>query len=227
MPHPSLVRSALADALALVLPVSCAGCDAPDTGLCPACRAAVAPLPGRAVRRVLDDGLVVHSALVFDGVAARAIRALKEDGRTGLARPLGATLAALLDGLVPVGAVVVAVPSSPAALRRRGFAPVELLVRRAGRHPRRLLRGARRADDQRALGRAERRRNVDGAFVARTGEGLDVVLVDDVVTTGATLAEAARALRAAGARVVCAVTVAATPRDRRVNGSRTDDSGAA
>ena len=207
----------MAEALAVVFPTSCAGCDAVDVVLCAACRAALAPHPER---RILPGGLAVTSALAFDGVPARVIRALKEDGRTALARPLGEALAACW----PAGeAVAVPVPTSRAAMRRRGFAVVELLARRAGHPPQRLLRSAGRAGDQRGLSRSERAENVRGTLAARRVAGLDVIVVDDVVTTGATLVEAARALREAGAAVVGAVTLAATPRRRSPAGTRAPD----
>ncbi|RZI93143.1 MAG: ComF family protein [Microbacterium sp.] len=197
----------LASALDLLFPVWCAGCDTPGLSLCDDCRRALGPRPRT---RVVGGGLTVRAALPFDGVPARVIRALKEHGRTGLARPLGAALRVLL----PAGVTVVPLPTSRAAFRRRGYDVTDLLVRRAGAAPRRLLVPHRAAQDQRALGRDERRTNVVGAFRARHAAGERVVLVDDVVTTGATLVEAARVLRTAGADVVGAVTVASTPRHR-------------
>ncbi|WP_225991356.1 ComF family protein [Actinomadura montaniterrae] len=80
------------------------------------------------------------------------------------------------------------------------------------------LRQCRRVADQAGLGARARRDNLSGALeaVGRAAlAGRRVVLVDDVITTGASLAEAARALRAAGADVVAAATVAATPLRRR------------
>ena len=109
-------------------------------------------------------------------------------------------------------AVTVPMPTSRQAYRRRGYRVPDLLVRRTGRRPRRLLRYARRTADQRGLDRDARARNVAHSLVAAPCPGLRVVVVDDVVTTGASLAEAIRALRSAGAEVVAAVTVAATPR---------------
>ncbi|WP_029149298.1 ComF family protein [Microbacterium indicum] len=208
---PAPLRSALAEAFALLLPVACGGCDAPGVALCPACRAALGPR----VERADVAGLAVHAALRYEGVSAAAIRALKQRGRTDLARPLGralrAALAAVGDG--EHGLVAVVPPTSRAAMRRRGYRVVDLLVRRAGVRPARLLRYARRVGDQRALGRAERRRNVAGSMRATgAAEGARVVLVDDVATTGSTLAEARRALEEAGAIVVGAAVVAATPR---------------
>lgn len=203
-----------AEALALLFPVSCAGCGDPGVALCAACRSALTPA---VVRRVLPSGLTVWSGARFEGPVASALRAMKRDGRTGLARALGPALGAALasaarDGPGGSGLVVVPVPTSRAAIRRRGFRVVELLARRAGVAPARLLVIDRRTADQRGLGRAERRSNVAGSMRARRVDGLSVVVIDDVVTTGATLEEASRALSAAGARVIAAATVAATPR---------------
>jgi predicted amidophosphoribosyltransferase len=205
------IRGAAAGALALALPVECAGCGAPDADLCDACRARLAPA---VVPRRFASGLVVHAGLEFDGVAARVVRALKEDGRTGLARALGPALAAAVaavPGVVEADAVV-PIPASRAAIRRRGYAVVELLARRARLPVRRLLVPARRTADQRGLAREARRENVAGAFRAGPVTGMRVIVADDVTTTGATLEEAARTLEDAGARVLGAAVVAATPR---------------
>jgi predicted amidophosphoribosyltransferase len=206
------VRAAFADLLSLAFPVACAGCAEPGRALCAVCAGQLTPQPHR---RDLDDGLPVWSGLAFDGIAARALRALKEEGRTGLARALAPALRAALReaGAGRSGLIVVPVPTSRAAMRRRGYRVVDLLVRRAGLDPRPLLRPARRTADQRRLTREARAANVAESLWARpAAAGLRVVIADDVVTTGATLQEAARALRAAGAHVVGAVTVAATPR---------------
>lgn len=201
-----LVRTALADALALVLPVECAGCGAFDVSVCAECRAAVVPC---VTRRELQ-GLTVYSGISFDGVPARLIRAFKESGRPGLAAVLAPALRAAAVSAGEVDAVVT-IPSSRAAYRRRGFRPVDLVASRAGVRPVRLLRTRRVTGDQRGLDRDERRRNVAGSLRATDVSGLRVLVVDDVLTTGATLREAARALRAAGAASVVAVTIAATP----------------
>lgn len=202
------VREAVADALAFWFPVACAGCGALDVDVCEGCRAALAP---RIVRRSLLPGVEVVSALEFDGVAARVIRAMKSDGRTGLARALAPALAAALAA-APAGATVTTIPASRAADRRRGYRPVDLLVRRAGALAVPLLRTRRASADQRGLSRAARRANVAGLFVARAPLRGCVVVVDDVVTTGATLRDAVSALRAAGVDRIFAVTLAYTPR---------------
>jgi len=204
--------------LAFLLAANCPGCDLTGTLLCDVCREQLAADP--VVRRT-PGGLEVHAALTYRGVAARCIRRLKEEGATMLARPLGSALRAAISGAVAGGEALVPVPTSRAAFRRRGYRVPDLLVRRAGHQAVPMLRVARRTGDQRELGRAERVRNVAGSMrhagpLLQWG-GLSpadarVMLVDDVITTGATLDEAARALREVGAEVVGAVALAATPR---------------
>ncbi|MGX9348270.1 ComF family protein [Microbacterium sp. KNMS] len=207
------LRVALREAGALLLPVDCAGCGAPGAAVCDRCRAALGPC---LVRRTLDDDFEVISGLAYQGAAASSLRAFKQRGRTDLARVLAPALrAALVSCAVASGRLVDAVPIPPSAAssRRRGYRPVELLLHHAGVAPLRALRWARRIDDQRALDVAERGRNVAAALALRRHvEGRAVVIVDDVVTTGATLREARRALAEAGALVLGAATLAATPR---------------
>ncbi|MGO2745860.1 ComF family protein [Microbacterium sp.] len=205
----------LADELAaFVLSASCAGCDAPATLLCDHCRD---QLVARPVHSMTPDGMPVVAALAFDGVAARCIRRVKEEGETLLARPLGAALAAVSASALDEHpqSLLVPVPTSGAAFRRRGYRVPELLMRRAGLVPSRLLASARRTADQRELDLEQRRRNVAGSMRVRHARGIrDVIVFDDVVTTGATLDEGARALEHAGFRVCGAVVLAATPRHR-------------
>lgn len=210
MSVPSL-RGALSAALAFVLPVDCAGCGAADVELCAACAATLHPTSP--IEQTIA-GVRVRSGLVFDGAVARTLRALKEDGRTGLARALAPALRVAAAGLDAVDVLVVPVPTSRGALRRRGYRVAELLARRAGWRTQRMLRMRRATADQRALGRDDRAANLAGSMRAHPAPGARALVVDDVVTTGATLAEAVRALRAAGVDVVGAVTVAATPRRR-------------
>ncbi|WP_309128054.1 phosphoribosyltransferase family protein [Microbacterium sp.] len=207
------------DMLAFLLAATCPGCEMPGVLLCEDCLDQLAPEP---CLRTTPGGLVVHAALPFQGVAARCIRRLKEEGATMLARPLGRTMRSALVESGSEGRLIVPVPTSRAAFRRRGYRVPELLVRRAGFRAVPMLRTARRTGDQRALGRAERARNAAGsmrvaanavpALSAASSRGVEVVLVDDVVTTGATLDEAARALRESGAKAVRAVCLAQTPR---------------
>jgi predicted amidophosphoribosyltransferase len=163
------------------------------------------------------------AAAWFSGAAALWVKRFKyaAPGLRGLdpaaeavALALIREAAAALPG--PRPDAVAAVPLHPARLRRRGFAPAAVLARAAGRAlgvP--VLRGAllrtRDTPSQTGMGRVARRRNVAGCFRAARVAPARVWLVDDVVTTGATLGEAARALHAAGARRVAALCLARTP----------------
>lgn len=204
---PPVVRLSLEDALALLLPVECAGCDEPDAALCDACRSALVPAP---TLQILD-GVRVWSGLPFAGVPARVLRALKEEGRTGLAPSVAPALAAAVRAL-DRDALLVPLPTSRASMRRRGYRVVDLVARRGGLRVTRLLSPGRATADQRGLGVDERARNVAGSLRARGGAGARVIVLDDVVTTGATLSEAVRALRHAGAEIVGCATIAATAR---------------
>jgi ComF family protein len=211
------LRDALLDALAVLLPVECAGCGAADRALCADCREAVRP---SVVRAVLSDGTPVFSGLAYRGRVRRILLAFKEDGRTGLAGVLAEAVAAAL--VVPIAEVdrgaavdleVCVVPSSRSARRRRGYDPVRMLLARAGVRVAPVFAPARPHRAQKSLSAVDRRSNLEGAFrLRRPVEGRRFVLVDDVVTSGATLLAAARTLRDGGAHVVAAVTAATTPR---------------
>jgi len=220
-------RTALRDALATLFPVRCAGCGRDDRGVCDECRAALRRPRPRAERLVARDAaggaLELVTATGYDERMRRLLDAYKERGRADVAAVLAPLLRTALAALVagrpgtpaPGSLLLVPVPSSRAARARRGYDHVPLLLQRAV--PRApvvsALRHARRVRDQSALGVAERERNLAGALVAHPSvAGRRVVLVDDVVTTGATLLEAARALRAAGAHPVGAIAVARVPR---------------
>lgn len=201
---------------AFLLAACCAGCDAPGELLCDACRVRLAPSPRESTT---PGGLPVVAALGYDDIAARCIRRLKGEGETLLARPLGLALRATLARVTADGAVLVPIPTGRAAFRRRGYRVPDLLVRRAGGRPVRLLAPARPTADQRGLSTEERAENVRGSMRMRAGilsTVGPVVLVDDVVTTGATFDEAARVLSTAGVEVRAAVALAATPLHRRI-----------
>jgi predicted amidophosphoribosyltransferase len=213
-----MLRDALLDAAALLLPVACAGCGADDRALCDACRARLAPRP---VARRLGDGTPVHAGLGYGGVARAVILAFKEESRTGLARELAPALVAAVASAVAgnpgpsAGLELCAVPGTRRARRRRGFEPVRLVAGRAGLRLAPVLRPARPHPAQKTLALADRAAALDGVFVARGPlAARRFVLVDDVVTTGATLLAVSRALRSAGAEVVAAAAVASTPRFR-------------
>ena len=200
--------------LDLLLPSWCAHCGADGPPLCAECHGGLDDEP---LERVIESGLRVRSTWRFDPVVADALHALKAEGRTALCRVFAPPLVSALVRAVPDphGVAVVPVPTSVAAMRRRGFRVVDRLLR-AGRVPSvSALRAVRRVQDQRTLGRYERAENMRGAFRVRSGflrPGAAVVIVDDVVTTGATIQEAQRALEDAGAVVLGAATAVATMR---------------
>lgn len=202
----------------LVLPAECGGCGRSRTVLCPKCRAALsAGGPGR-VRPVPEpDGLpVVHAAARYADEVRAVLLAHKERGALALAAPLGAALAgAVRAGLVRGGAadapvLLVPVPSARAAVRARGHDPARRIALAAAGELRRdglparvvaVLRQRRAVADQAGLNSLQRQQNLAGALAVAPGaarllrEGR-VVLVDDLMTTGASLAEAARAVKA-------------------------------
>lgn len=174
------------------------------------------------------------AAALFSGPVADAVHRFKYPARglAGLDPSAAAGLAALIREAAarapgPAPERVVPVPLHPRRLRQRGFNPAAELARAVARSRRLRLDPAalrRRVDtvSQTGLDRRQRRRNVRGAFDVRRGWRAPacVWLVDDVVTTGATLAEAARVLRRAGARRVVAVCAARTPLEATSGRSR-------
>ena len=159
-----------------------------------------------------------------------AIVAWKEEGRTSLLRPLAHLLAASVAEVVgdtPGPVVLVPVPTSRRSRLARGADVVDQLARVAAGllrdagvdvTVRQGLRVARRTVDQSGLGARDRARNLAGAFALRSSFALGdrhLVVVDDIVTTGATLGEAVRALRVAGHRPIGAATMAHRRRQSR------------
>ncbi|MFF1633641.1 ComF family protein [Leifsonia sp. NPDC058248] len=212
------LREAVLDALSVVSPISCSGCGADDRSLCADCRRALAPAPAR-----LDDGVEsppVWASLAYAGSVRAVLLAFKDHGRTdagpALARALRASVVAAIAGARPVeragGVTLVTVPSTRAAFRSRGYHPTELMLRRAGLSiGSRSLRLSRQVADQAGLSAAGRAQNRSGSFAASQRlAGRACLIVDDIVTSGATIREANRAIEAAGGRVIGAAALAHT-----------------
>jgi ComF family protein len=156
----------------------------------------------------------VRSAVWLEDGARRAVHQLKYDGWHGVAPALAEAMRRLEP--LEAGSVLLPIPLGRRRLRERGYNQAEALARALGRAAglrveTGALRRARETRSQTALAPAARTANVEGAFMASPTRGARLVLVDDVCTTGATLVAAARALRAAGAARVEAVTFARAP----------------
>lgn len=197
--------------LACLSPLRCPGCDAessPGPGFCPACAPLLEPAPLE-----LQAPAPVAAGFAYGGPMADAIARLKYGGRTDLAPALGQLLASA--ALPYAGRVdcVIALPLFPRRLHARGFNQSALLARYAADAlgvplDSRVLWRVRDTAVQAGLTRERRISNVRGAFRARP-IAARVLLIDDVHTTGATLASAASALEAAGCPEVIALALAA------------------
>jgi predicted amidophosphoribosyltransferase len=165
----------------------------------------------------------------YEGPVRATVLAYKEDGAHGLHRALGDAIAAGIRAAIPDGELpvrIVPVPATREARRRRGEDVVRRLARRAVRTLRAdgadalvvpALDSVRRVADSAGLGAVERATNLAGAFAVRRSaiphlHAAQVVLVDDVITTGTTLAECASALRRVDIHPRACATVAATAR---------------
>ncbi len=232
----------------LVWPTACAGCGRPDLPLCPVCRRAVAGPPFFEPMVGWPPGWGVWGVTPYGGTASRLVLAWKERGRHDLTRPFGAGLSAALMSCREASSgpvrparpwLLVPVPSTSASRRRRGGDLVAALTRRAahlagprwiegghGPPPKvaEVLTHRREVRDQGELSARARRKNLAGALAVRPRLRFallqrDCVIVDDVVTTGATAAEAARALTSVGARVVGVCGLSVTLRRQGVSTS--------
>jgi len=206
--------------LDLVLPLECGGCGAPSTRWCPVCarQLAVKPDEPHLITPRLDPGVPVFALGRYAGARREVIIAVKEHGRADLVTPLAGALHFGLMNLLRWGVIdtplhVVPAPTRRSAARRRGGDPVtrmalaavadypDLTVTRALR-----MRGFVR--DSVGLSSTDRQRNIAGRVKVTQPVAGDVMVVDDIVTTGATASESVRALQSLGARVVAVLAIA-------------------
>lgn len=211
-----MARGVVQDLMAALLPVLCPGCGLRAEPVCGPCAAAMR-CPRPSPPPVGVDAWA--AAFEYEGVARELVARLKYRNARAAAPWLADAAAAAarqrfyaaVPGELPD--IVTWPPTTSARRRERGFDHAELLARHVGRRLGLPVRGVlRRVDALPQTGRPASDRRVGPRFVERRScEGMRVLVVDDVATTGSTLAACARALRRGGAVAVLAVTVARTP----------------
>jgi predicted amidophosphoribosyltransferase len=209
--------------LDLILPLECGGCGAPSTRWCGACAHDLRVRQGQPhlISPRVHPGVPVFSLGRYAGPRRNAIVAIKEHGRADLIRPLGAALSAGLAQLLAWGVfgapiTVVPAPTRGLAARRRGGDPVTRMALAAttGQPDASVVQALRMkalVRDSVGLSSAARQRNVAGRVrlrVPREGFAGDVLVVDDIVTTGATAAESVRVLQTSGIPVAAVLALA-------------------
>ncbi len=223
------VRDALIDAL---LPARCLNCRRPAAAagwspfLCSRCSAA---LPLRTRPTCVAPGLWIWAPMAFEGPARVLLHALKYHGATLIGRRLGQQIAMLLEETAPQ--IVVPVPLHWRRRWVRGHNQALTLARGVARElpsvgVMQVLRRVRATAPQVGLGARRRRANLRDAFAVETSrrriEGLRVVLLDDVVTTGSTMLEAATTLRGEGALEILLAAAAVVPPIRQLTAPRSE-----
>ena len=188
------------------MPPICPKCGRPQASgiVCPSCRQ----------RQTEIDG--IRSPFRFDEVVRKSIHQLKYQNLKAISHCLAELLADYLRSNPLPGEVLVPVPLHPQRLRERGYNQSSLLTRELGKLTNLwvvedcLIRVKQAQPQVRAAGLEERRRNVADAFVCRNGKlsGKQVILIDDVCTSGATLESCATALKNKGALSVWGLTLA-------------------
>jgi len=200
--------------LDLLLPSTCLFCKRLKERVCPDCQ----PRFGSNARLVYRDGLVGFSAMSYNSDAKLLLRSFKELGESSLGKLIAECMIPLLSCFDEIPTRLVAVPSNFKTLRARGYNPAEVIAREISSSPgtplfENLIWRTRETSDQSKLTPSQRAANQLGSMLAKVGTE-KIVLIDDVVTTGATLQNAATALRNAGHQVTGFLTFAETEAKR-------------
>jgi competence protein ComFC len=199
----------------MLIPLLCWGCGGPARRaepLCSSCRLSLRRLPAHLV---LAEGVTLWAPLAYEGPARELVRALKFRGAVRVAEAMAAQVVANAPAGVLDDGVLVPVPLHPSRRRRRGFNQARLLAQAMSRRTGLELwdRLSRSGPARTQVGRGRRERRAGPAGAVHTGPSAAparALLVDDVATTGGTLAACAQALRAGGTEEVVAVTFART-----------------
>lgn len=220
--------SILEKIVSIYAPHTCLGCGYEGSLVCDACsRHIVQPVvccyrchAFRPTGRTCSDCrrqtplISVNSACIYTGIAKDLIWSLKFDRAQAAADIMGRRLAQLYGFAVPEDALIVPVPTAAKRVRKRGYDQAVLIARSFARHSSRQytpLLSRLGSQEQKGVGREERFQQLDSAFVLRAPKrvpGSRIILIDDIITTGATLEEAAVTLRSGGAKAVAALTFA-------------------
>ena len=217
----SVIGNPMAGLLNLLFPVECPGCTAPTESnrqVCGPCLNRLDPANlGDWVAAVTSPGTLdgAWSAFWFDDRLQDLVHAFKYDRREAIGQQLGEAAAGQMPGDVVAGYdLLVPIPLHKARQQERGFNQAAVLAASLGRLWQRPVAAdiavrLRRTKSQTNLTTEERRRNVADSFTITTqGQGEHILLIDDVLTTGATTAECAAALEAAGYGGVGVFTIA-------------------
>jgi predicted amidophosphoribosyltransferase len=212
-------RSLRTDLADLVLARTCAGCESPGTILCDICWA---HLTRGLIEHDLPDGALALTSTTYLGIGRNVVIAHKEHGWHALTPVLGILLARAITSLTAGPVTLVPIPPHAHSLSVRGTDPLADIVgaavrclrsigQPATREP--LLTRAREGGSIKKLDRNARRESVESSFVVARSRPYvgQLIVVDDVITTGTTITEARRALESAGLLVCGAAAVASTP----------------